>query len=1683
MMRNFGMNKIGILLVLLLFGTTAKSQCELFDFFGNPTDTPYWYSCNGNDFTLNVQSPNNIGAWTMDWGDGSPLESGTDLVPPNVITHTYAATVDTFIVVFTETATGCTVNGVVVMEEATSASIQIPVGGLTQACAPQTMEFINSSTNTSETTVFTWDFGDGSPIEVYDYTNLGQTVSHTYLPGTVDCETVVTLTAENYCNTVQGGPSSATFNPIRIWDIDDAGITASETVLCFPDNEVTYTNTTERNCLMQGNIYQRYEYWNFGDYWGLGYDSIIDWRAWPPTFPVTIEYPGIGSYTTTLLDSNLCGIDVATITIEIVPPPTAAAAVDAATICEGEVVTFENNSSGNATDFVWNFDDGTPEVFSGAATIDHVFSNTGNYIVSLIASVGGVGGGCADTAYVPITVEPTPVADILLDNDSACDVLDVNFTDNSSGTISSWEWNFGNSSTSLAQNPPTITYNNPGSYNVVLTVEAPNGCKNSDSEIVTVYESPVADFIVSDVCIGSEGTFTDLSSSAAGDPITSWEWDFGDSNTSTDQNPVHTYNTAGIYTVTLTVNTDHCSASTSTTVIVVAAPLSDFTADIVTGCAPLDVNFSNNSIGAASYTWLFGDGGGSGDENPTHTFENFGDVDSVYTVQLIAMNAFGCRDTSDLMVTVHPNAVSQFQTFYTPQCSPAPANFINNSINADSFTWNFGDGSPESNDVNASHQFENTGLTLETFTVTLIAYTAFGCNDTSTVNISVFPEPNFDFSLADDTACSPFEVQFPLVSGAISYYWTFGDGTISTSPSPAHTYGNNTLVPITYSAELVGTSAFGCQDTATADITVNPDPIPQFSVSATGGCGPLTVSFENESILADSVVWNYGDGTESDTMATVHEHVFENNTDQNIVYTIQLTAFTTEGCSETFTRNIEVYPQVEAGFTHPLESCSPLSFEFENTSVNAGLYQWDLGNGVVSVAENPMGGYMNNSLETDTFDIQLIATSIFGCEDTARSEIVVFPKPNSSFVPNNTAGCSPLTVTLQNNSTTGANYYWNYGDGEISDTTAAVHEHTFYSTSTATQNFEISLIAETEYGCSDTSFFEVTVYPEVIANFTGSPLEGCSPLQTNFVNQSFGASTYFWSFGDGSEAFVANPSYLFANTSDSLEEFNIQMIAQSGFGCTDTAYGEVNVFPVPNIDMVVAGIEGCFPAEFTFANISDGAEIFAWDYGDGNTSNSTDSLHQHTYVNTSTEIENYTITLTGTSSFGCSASTELDIEVIPEIVADVAPPPGGCSPYTAVFENNSTGALTHYWDFGDGEFSEESNPTHIYDNNNAEDAVYTVTYIAQSLWGCADSVSFDIPVLGLPNAAFVAAPTVQQFPESTVEIVNLSNANPGSQYTWDWDDGNQSVSTNPDDPQTYTYDSWGEFTIQLTVGNEVCSDSSSQTITIEPPLPIADFTGEGKGCSPLVVAFESTSTYAESFLWNFGDGTKSELPNPTHTYYEPGTYNVTLTVIGPGGDQDIEIKTGIVTVHPRAEAYFTVNPPVITIPDQVFFLNLSTDANDFLWDFGDGGSSTAFSPYHFYETEGWHPVTLIANNDFNCPDTFRVDQAVRGNVETRIAFPNAFTPNQNGGNGGYWTVDDMFNNDIFFPLYKGVEEFEMQIFNRWGELLYETSDVRKGWDGYYRGKPCKQDVYVWKVNVTFKDGGKLTDSGDVTLIR
>ncbi len=1325
-----------LMFLMLLIPTFNRAQCDLYDGNGNPANNPVWLSCFGTDYTLVIQSPTTYGPWTVDWGDGSPIENGASLVPPASVTHTYTATVDTFVVTFTEPGTGCTITGIVVMEEPTTASIQIPFGGITQTCAPAPLEFINSSTNVSETTVFTWDFGDGSPPLVFDYTNAGDTISHMYLQGTVNCETMVSLTAENYCNTAQGGLSTATFNPIRIWDIDDAAIDASATLLCYPDTTVTFTNNTNRNCLAQGNTFQRQEYWNFGDYWGLGYDSIVDWTPWPPTFPYTIDYPGIGTYDVMLIDSNYCGVDTAIITVQIVPPPTADFTLNDDTICLNENAVTVNASTGGANAYQWNWGDGSGWQATGGGNQTHSYVAPGDYIISLVAGIGGAQ-GCTDTISLPIHVLPIPTANFVLNNNNGCDTLTVGFTDASTDAIS-WAWDFGNTNTDNTQFPPQQFYPAPGIYTVSLTVTALNGCTHTNTNDVNVYESPVVSFSPLSVCENTLATYTDNSTSAPGDPIISWDWDLGNGNTSTQQNPSTTYTGNGTYDVSLMVSTAHCSNADTLTVTVEPTPVAAFTEDINIGCPTLDVNFTNNSTGAALYAWDFGDGNTSALQDPSNSFDNLGATDTTYNVSLIASTVFGCADTAYAPITVYYGVSSSFTHDGFPGCAPLDVNFTNTSLPGEIYTWDFGDGNG-ANTYHTTHQYINNTLFIDVYTVSLIVESSNGCTDTSSQDITVYPIPDFGFTAVPDSGCSPLTVNFPSVVGAVSYQWDFGDGTNGTGPTPTHVYTNSTTNDVTYNVELIAISPFGCVDTTGGTVKVFPNP------------------------------------------------------------TVQFTPVTTQGCA-------------------------PFDAQFQNTSISAESYSWD------------------------------------------------------------------------------------YGDGTTSTDTNALHSHTFVNTTSNPINYDIDLVGYTDRGCTDTATYQIAVFPEVTAAFT-SDTAGCTPVPIDFTDQSINADSWNWDFGDGIVDVVQNPSHIFSNVGTNDTVFTVQLVAWSAFGCNDTAYQQILVYPTP---------------------------------------------------------------------------------------------------------------------------------------------------VAQ----------------------FTAIPVNQIYPNTTVDVTN-SSTNGSWNYDWDYGDGS---TTSGQNPPPYSYNTWGDYTIELVVWSPYCSDTATQIITIVPPLPEPEFYGHGEGCRPVMIQFTDSSNYVDTYFWEFGDGGTSTQQHPLYTYYVAGDYDVTLTVTGPGGVSTV-VHMDTVHVYENANAFFQHSPTTVYVPNgPVQFFNLSTFADSYYWDFGDGGTSTDEFPEHFYQDEGDFTVTLIANNEHNCPDTIVMPAAVKTEVGGEVNFPNAFTPNPNGSSGGVYDPNS-FDNDVFFPVFVGVDEYHLSVFNRWGELIFESFDPNIGWDGYYRDELVQQDVYVWKAVVKYINGAEETQVGEVHLIR
>jgi len=252
------------------------------------------------------------------------------------------------------------------------------------------------------------------------------------------------------------------------------------------------------------------------------------------------------------------------------------------------------------------------------------------------------------------------------------------------------------------------------------------------------------------------------------------------------------------------------------------------------------------------------------------------------------------------------------------------------------------------------------------------------------------------------------------------------------------------------------------------------------------------------------------------------------------------------------------------------------------------------------------------------------------------------------------------------------------------------------------------------------------------------------------------------------------------------------------------------------------------------------------------------------------------------------------------------------------------------------------------------------------------------------------------------------------------------------------------------------------------------------GCVPLHVGFRCNACESYSLSWNFGDGGSSTETHPDYIYDLPGTYRVTLTLTDYRGGRSVAETEINVRGRPRAD--FEIRQSAISGEgDRVQFINLSTGAVNYLWDFGDSTFSSLAEPEYRYERRGNYDVTLVAFSEYGCADSLVIND-VFADDGIFIRFPNAFTPNRGGPTGGYYNRLTDEANQVFHPVASGIATYELRIYSKTGLLVFESDDPMMGWDGYYKGQLCSPGVYLWKVRGTYRNGEPLIMAGDVTLI-
>ena len=1144
---------------------------------------------------------------------------------------------------------------------------------------------------------------------------------------------------------------------------------------------------------------------------------------------------------------------------------------------------------------------------------------------------------------------------------SGCSPIVVQFTDQSTGNPLQWKWDLGNGVTSFLQNPST-TYFNAGTYNVKLVVRNAAGADSIiQSRVITVYPNPVVDFSASDTsgCFPFPVQFSDLSTTQSGS-ITNYSWDFGDGDTSSLSNPLHTYISAGNFSVTLKViNSYGCTRTFSKTryIKVPGGVTADFINTNPPRCiAPVTVNFTNASTGPASltYSWNFGDGTNSDEVDPVHTYS----VPGSYSVSLITTSSLGCSDTMEKinLITIGTIA-SQFDVPDTV-CQNQDYTFINTTVPPPaSSSWNFGDGTISA-EISPVKKYASVGA----YTIKLVNHFS-GCTDSISRPIFVKGAPLPDFTSDNTQSCkTPFTVHFTnLTPGNNTYIWDFGDGTNSTDINPAHTYTDTG----SYTVALIGTNSNGCVDTIVKSRYVQIGrPVITLSDLPQIGCVPLTISPSSAITASEPVtkyLWNFGDGTTSIVKNPTHTYPTPGT------YAVSLIITTTSGCTDTLTmpEAVKAGSKPHASFTlNPNDVCAfqPVQFT-DNSTGNVDQWLWQFGDGGTSTSQNPSYQYQ----DTGYFSVTLIVWSNT-CPDTIRLNRVVHIKPPIAAFTVNRNCDDKFRIDFLNLSIGATSWSWDFGDGATSTQQNPSHVYS------AAGNYAVTL-AVTNGTCNHMTTQAIQIIHES-AGFAPDNSTACKGSTVNFAATNINATliaSWQWDFGDGH---VSTTAATASHEYDISGIYTVSLTITDILGCSDTTKHDITVFgPTARFFSSVPAV--CLynnaPISFTDSSATDGTHSLVkriWNFGDGIV-DSTSRVYTHLY----TAAGSYDVSLTVVDNYGCRDSVvKPSAVVISNPVAEFySPDTNTCIDKPVQFINTSAGNnLQYLWSFGDGLHSVDKDPVHPYEKTGT----YIVSLLAIDQYGCKDSVSTNAYInISVPRALFFVSDSFSTCPPLLVKFTDSS-----SNYQtvkWDFGDGNSSTLENP----SHYYTLPGIYFPKVIVtGPGGCVDSTRQRINVRGPRGSFSYVPL-QGCNPFTVKFTATTLNRISFTWDFSDGTTIATNDSivSHTYTSAGDYVPKMILRDITGCTVPIVGTDTIRVR-DVSANFSLSQSTFCDSVSVNFHD-STISNDLIanwkWDFGDGGSSGIQNPSHQYTSPGTYDVRLIVTTETGCKDSTTLKDSVK----------------------------------------------------------------------------------------------------------
>lgn len=1252
-----------------------------------------------------------------------------------------------------------------------------------------------------------------------------------------------------------------------------------------------------------------------------------------PGSSVYYDYLDSGMYAVSLtaVYANGCVNTVNVGPVTVLGRPSFLYSMSNATGCAPLAVQFQNHSSAANYTWLWDFGDG--DTSNAPVPAPHIYDRAGTYSISLTATNQN---GCTWRYYLAQKVQVYgPEAGINADVVTGCPPLLVNFT-NSTSFGNTYSWTFGDGGSSSAVHPSHV-YDSSGTYTVqLIAVDTASGCSDTavfNSQITT--GPPVVNYQTPPAVTGCAPfgvNFSDASGAAA------YLWDFGDGSTSSQPNPYHVFTGAGTYVVSLTTTsaTNGCEyhiPNFQTFIIDAATPGFVYS---VSQCPPYVVQFTDTSTNAVAWNWSFGSFGSSSQQNPTFTYPGPG----IYSVTLHATTPGGCQTTLQANGAVQITGLGANPAMLcSDTTAPFNAQFYANSSNATWWYWSFGDGSTDSSE-NPLHVYNGTGpfhlsLTIGndscsyTYSYPPITFGSINSNSGGLGGVTPYvPLPRY---------CSPYTVNFTNPDpSAVGYSWHFGDGSTSNSASPSHTFfSGGIFIPVVHLTRPDGT----VDTLVLGDTIIVNDPVTDFQISNTPLCLGMRVDVSS-TVPGATYLWDFGGGiTYSTPTAT---RIYPN---VSATYQISLHTIDSNSCESYVVKSFRVSASGDLK-SSTRRACAGDSISFDPGNQQFASYLWDFGDGTTSSAPSPVHAYSNRG----SYQVILRVTDVNGCmRRYALPYLVHIYKPEAQFTMTGPqTNCQLFKYWFANQSQGSSAWVW-YANGI--PFSSDQNPNKIFS---IPGSYDITLIAS-ESICSDTFSLPGAFYlSQLSADFHYSLSGNCSPAAAQFTDMSVDAVSWHWSFGDGNTSISRNPGHVYhVQPTDS-----ITLTVKDVNGCS-----KQKRLPAPVItkaDFTFTATGGCAPWQVDFNNTSSNAQSIHWDFGNG----AIDTLSSPSCMYSADGF--YTVRLVVTGPTGCTDTLELDslVEVNTPVAMFDADTLSGCAPLLVQYLDQSINAVTYAWDFGSGSGSNFSNPDKLY----SDPGYYSTSLVVTNKFSCRDTLLLDslVHVVG-PEPAFVMSQSSGCSPLS-VSFINQSNSSVA--YQWYFGDGLTDTSMNT----VHMYSDSGSFTVSLFAVDSIgCTSVFTHPVEVSvvaSPRP-GFYTDIVNGCAPLSITITDTSQFADSLVWDMGDGQLFSGPISMYTYQQPGVYKIKLKAFnGDSCSTEVTMQDSIV-VGQRPIVDFMSSQTEGCPPFQAVLMSQCTQLDNpvYGWNFGNGTSGSGVIDSVLFDQSGSYTVTLVVTNSGGCMDS------------------------------------------------------------------------------------------------------------------